>query len=188
MSSCRRPLHADKPCLQKDHPASRPVSGSFSRISSSGRQHSNSVSLSATNSAHRVNRRKSVNSSASSTAQAAIAAALRESGDVSAIPLSSSHRRSLGSKKAPESQSMNARPSMHGYFGPGSSVTGQDQDALEDNSMDEEVGPTDKSITKNRDRRASEGSHLMKSSKKGELRCETCGKGYKHSSCLTKHM
>ena len=40
-------------------------------------------------------------------------------------------------------------------------------------------------------RRASEGAHLSKGEGKrssGELRCEKCGKGYKHSSCLTKHL
>lgn len=44
---------------------------------------------------------------------------------------------------------------------------------------------------KSRARRASEGAHLSKSEGKrssGELRCEKCGKGYKHSSCLTKHL
>lgn len=45
--------------------------------------------------------------------------------------------------------------------------------------------------SKPRVRRASEGSHLSKGDGKrvsGELRCEKCGKGYKHSSCLTKHL
>ena len=44
---------------------------------------------------------------------------------------------------------------------------------------------------KARNRRASEGAPLSKSEGKrvsGELRCEKCGKGYKHSSCLTKHL
>ena len=48
-----------------------------------------------------------------------------------------------------------------------------------------------KSVAKARSRRASEGAHLSKSEGKrasGELRCEQCGKGYKHSSCLTKHL
>jgi hypothetical protein len=49
-------------------------------------------------------------------------------------------------------------------------------------------GPSQKS----RARRASEGQHLLKGDSKkaagGELRCEQCGKGYKHSSCLTKHL
>ncbi|ODH52258.1 hypothetical protein GX48_01575 [Paracoccidioides brasiliensis] len=45
--------------------------------------------------------------------------------------------------------------------------------------------------TKQRSRRASEGSHLVRADGKrvmNELRCDRCGKGYKHSSCLTKHM
>ena len=44
---------------------------------------------------------------------------------------------------------------------------------------------------KSRNRRASDGAYLTKSDGKrvsGELRCEKCGKGYKHSSCLTKHL
>ena len=155
-------------------------------MSSSNRSHSNS--LSATNGNHRVHRRKSINAQASSAAQAAIAAALRENGDPSAILSSSLHRRSIGSRKNTEPHSMSARPSMHGYFGP-APVNSIEQDTFEDMSMDEEEGSDDKSSGKHRNRRASEGSHLIKgSSKKGELRCDTCGKGYKHSSCLTKHM
>lgn len=44
---------------------------------------------------------------------------------------------------------------------------------------------------KNRNRRASEGSHLVKGEGKralAEIRCDRCGKGYKHGSCLSKHM
>ena len=46
-------------------------------------------------------------------------------------------------------------------------------------------------IVRGRSRRASEGAYLSKSDGKrasGELRCDKCGKGYKHSSCLTKHL
>jgi len=46
-------------------------------------------------------------------------------------------------------------------------------------------------VNKNRLRRASDGSTLSSSKKKGgngDLKCETCGKAYKHSSCLTKHL
>jgi len=47
--------------------------------------------------------------------------------------------------------------------------------------------------SKSKIRRASEGSRLGKGEGRrvasgSELRCETCGKGYKHSSCLTKHL
>lgn len=50
---------------------------------------------------------------------------------------------------------------------------------------------TEGNISKARARRASEGAYLSRSEGKrssGELRCEKCGKGYKHSSCLTKHL
>lgn len=50
----------------------------------------------------------------------------------------------------------------------------------------------DRSSAKARSRRASEGSRLSKHERRrsnaGELKCETCGKGYKHGSCLTKHL
>jgi len=148
------------------------------------------VSLAPTNPSHRVNRRKSVNAAASSTAQAAIVAALREQGDAPAMP-SHTHRRSVGSRKMTESQSMSARPSMHSYFnGPSGSST---HDVLEDDPLDEDMPPSSSkgvSISTKSRRRASEGSHLIKGDGKksaAELRCETCGKGYKHSSCLTKH-
>ena len=81
---------------------------------------------------------------------------------------------------------MSSRPSMHGYFGPSGSADPKEEVAVEDNSGEDETAEKDKS----RDRRASEGSYLGKgdSKKSGDLRCDTCGKGYKHSSCLTKHM
>lgn len=46
--------------------------------------------------------------------------------------------------------------------------------------------------SKERIRRASEGTRLTRVERRrstaGELRCEHCGKGYKHGSCLTKHL
>ncbi|ETI21859.1 hypothetical protein G647_05928 [Cladophialophora carrionii CBS 160.54] len=176
----------------KELPTSRPLSGSFSsrHPSTGGRQHSHSVSLSATNPSHRVNRRKSVNAGASSTAQAAIAAALRDQGELVGMPIHH-HRRSMGSRKPAESQSMSGRPSMHSYFDATARATpGHDNDALDDNSNDEDNQSSSKNL-KSRNRRASEGSHLIKGEGKksaAELRCDTCGKGYKHSSCLTKHL
>lgn len=51
----------------------------------------------------------------------------------------------------------------------------------------------EKGNSKARNRRASEGAaRLLKGEGKrtsgSDLRCEKCGKGYKHSSCLTKHL
>ena len=64
----------------------------------------------------------------------------------------------------------------------------QDGDAVADGMPDGRAGDR---ASKARIRRASEGAYLSKSEGKrssGELRCEKCGKGYKHSSCLTKHL
>lgn len=111
-------------------------------------------------------------------------AALREQGDdASSMPFAS-HRRSLGLKKGLESHSMSGRPNMSTYF------SAADQDALEDNSNEDEAPSEKKMSTKARNRRASEGSFLKGEGKRvaSELRCDTCGKGYKHSSCLTKHL
>ena len=81
---------------------------------------------------------------------------------------------------------MNGRPNIGTYFGSG----GADQDALDDNSNEDEALPDKKTSIKARNRRASEGSFLKGEGKRAvsELRCDTCGKGYKHSSCLTKHL
>lgn len=77
------------------------------------------------------------------------------------------------------------KSNAHGINGKPSEGSIED-DAVEDGHSDEK-SPN----TKSRNRRASEGAYLVKGEGKrlpSELRCDTCGKGYKHSSCLTKHM
>ncbi|KAF2502743.1 hypothetical protein BU16DRAFT_18039 [Lophium mytilinum] len=63
--------------------------------------------------------------------------------------------------------------------------------AVSDGPMLASMPETEKVNNKARLRRASEGSHL-KANKRlvsgSDLKCEKCGKGYKHSSCLTKHL
>ena len=131
-----------------------------------------------------------MNAGASTAAQAAIAAALRDQGELAGMPIQH-QRRSVGSRKPAESLSMSIRPSMSSYFNEGATpTTGHDNNALEDNSNDEDAELLSKN-QKNRNRRASEGSYLSKGESKksaADLRCDTCGKGYKHSSCLTKHL
>jgi hypothetical protein len=65
------------------------------------------------------------------------------------------------------------------------------ESAIDDDQNDEEMDDEeDTGFKKSRIRRASEGQHLIKDDKKGsggDLKCEQCGKGYKHSSCLSKH-
>jgi uncharacterized ferredoxin-like protein len=58
--------------------------------------------------------------------------------------------------------------------------------------MDDMEEDEESEFNQSRMRRASEGQHLVKDGKKAssasDLKCDKCGKGYKHSSCLTKHL
>jgi len=66
------------------------------------------------------------------------------------------------------------------------------ESAIEDDQNDDVDDEDDEDVFKQaRIRRASEGQHLVKDGKKSnssDLKCDKCGKGYKHSSCLTKHL
>lgn len=70
---------------------------------------------------------------------------------------------------------------------------GEPDSAMDESAVVDGVAGMDSvgNMAKARARRASEGSYLSRNEGKksnGELRCEKCGKGYKHSSCLTKHL
>ncbi|PGH28319.1 hypothetical protein GX50_08944, partial [[Emmonsia] crescens] len=188
---------------------------------SNGRHHSHSVSLGAVNINHRVTRRKSMTSTAASNAAtaAAVAVALGESPNTATLSSSSSshlhlhhhHRRGLSTRRAVESTSMGASSAFGSYLARNSAQDATPGRKNSPNSIDENTAVEDVSplgigggigsssssggkpiiSTKHRSRRASEGSHLIRSDGKrvmNELRCDRCGKGYKHSSCLTKHM
>ncbi|KAL2819343.1 hypothetical protein BDW59DRAFT_151470 [Aspergillus cavernicola] len=169
---------------------------------STPRHHSHSISLGAVNANHRVTRRKSVTTTAAANAAAAVAASLKESPDSLGIAMPA-HRR--GSRKGLESSSLGATSALSPYLS--RSMNSPSRDSLiarkaspsqpKDNSsmaqtaVDGSVSASKPISTKNRDRRASEGSHLVQGDGKGsrpDLRCDRCGKGYKHGSCLSKHM
>lgn len=139
-----------------------------------------------------------------SAAAAALVAALKESGESLPTPApappssasSSSHRRRLSVKKSLEPHSMGGAGSALG-----SSIARARAGSNVDQGFGRKLSPTNAIdgnsagsapvSTKNRSRRASEGSHLIRGEGKRvpvEIKCERCGKGYKHSSCLTKHM
>lgn len=150
----------------------------------SGRNHSHSISLGAVNVNHRVTRRKSINA-ASSAAAAAAAAVLSENKQLGTSP-ATSHRRGVSSRRGAESTSVGGASNFGSYMGRGGSERKNSPNGVDGVSI------TTKPVsTKNRSRRASEGSHLVKGEGKRsttELKCDRCGKGYKHSTCLTKHM
>lgn len=161
------------------------------------RHHSHSVSLGAVNPSHRITRRKSMNASAANNV-AAIAAALYDMDEKGSAP---SKRGSLNLKTAATTRGIES--SRHGstsrdrytldrLLGNTENSSGEAMDN-EDSAVEDDLLPTENVSTesKARARRASEGSYLTKSEGKrssGELRCDKCGKGYKHSSCLTKHL
>ena len=134
----------------------------------------------------------------------AMAAALRgQDGEPTSILANSSRR--LSSSKFGKTARMAGSPSSNmphnsnvdscgtvGYRETEDNMEDEDDELAGDSAITEGYAPaTVSTSTKNRLRRASEGAHLSKDSKRvvsGELRCEKCGKGYKHSSCLTKHL
>ena len=161
---------------------------------SHSRNHSHSVSSGSLISSNRVTRRKSVSSNASNVA--AMVAAVRDAGD-SALGMPISNRRNTMSKSASaRSAALGSLPSPPASL-PGHRIrltsTGKSDrsESAIDDQNDEMDDDEDTAFKQSRMRRASEGQHLMKDGKKtsgGELKCEKCGKGYKHSSCLSKHL
>lgn len=167
------------------------------------RHHSHSVSLGSVNPSHRVTRRKSMTSTAANNV-AAIAAAINGAEETLARTPLETNRRSFtlkpGAVRGSDAVSLGkiassiADPhSIESVRGHDRGPTGEIKYAMEGSAVVD--GPAtlnnEGSISKARARRASEGAYLSRSEGKrssAELRCEKCGKGYKHSSCLTKHL
>ncbi|KAK4990180.1 hypothetical protein LTR50_002654 [Elasticomyces elasticus] len=167
------------------------------------RTHSHSASA-AVNPAHRVTRRKSTASVAASNV-AALAAAVNAATITPLEPPNTTSRRTstsraaLGSRSShlgsypspPSSLPHQATVPEHFHYGVSNGASnGVGGSALVDGPALASMSQSEKGDTKARLRRASEGSRLSKDRKTvtGDLKCETCGKGYKHSSCLTKHL
>ncbi|KAJ5920864.1 hypothetical protein N7466_009190 [Penicillium verhagenii] len=148
------------------------------------RQHSHSISLGAVNANHRVTRRKSVTTAAANAA-AAIAASMKE-GESALLPMAA-HRRSLGGRKGLESTSVGGTSGFSSYLS--RSVNSPSQEPQVARKASPSNSDDGKSV-KGRNRRASEGAQSKTEGKHvpADLRCDRCGKGYKHGSCLSKHM
>lgn len=148
---------------------------------SSSRNHAHSVSLGAYNPDHRVTRRKSVNNH--SVSHSGVFRGALNGGDDS--DARSSHRRSMPTKSGPASR-------VPDVLSDGKIAASHGQPAGKDDdfAIADEAGPVQHAAAsaKARARRASEGSQLSGKRVSREVKCEKCGKGYKHSSCLTKHL
>ncbi|TVY15681.1 hypothetical protein LARI1_G006811 [Lachnellula arida] len=191
MASSKEIQHSSRPLSQ--HRLSMSANaGSLPK--SHARNHSHSVSSGSLIPSHRVTRRKSVSSNASNVA--AMVAAVREAGDTSlGMPISA--RRNTMSKSAnARSAALNSLPSPpasllgHRIRLASSGKSDRGESAIDDQN-DEMDDEEETGFKQSRMRRASEGSQLTKDGKKasgGDLKCDKCGKGYKHSSCLSKHL
>jgi len=186
------------------HSTSRPLSqhrlsmstNSTSLPKSHARNHSHSVTSGSLIPNHRVTRRKSVTSNASNVA--AMVAAVREAADSSTgVPITS-RRNTMSKGASARAAAVGSLPSppasllSHRIRLTSSGKSDLGESAIDDEQNDEMDDDDDETDFKqSRMRRASEGQPLMKDGKKasgGDLKCDKCGKGYKHSSCLSKHL
>ncbi len=158
------------------------------------RNHSHSVSSGSLITNHRVTRRKSVSSNAASNV-AAMVAAVREAGDATfGMPISG-RRNTMSKSASARSAAIGSLPSPpaslpgHRFRLTSNGKLDRGESAIDDDQNDEMDEEDEKEFKSARMRRASEGQQLTKDGKKAnDLKCEKCGKGYKHSSCLSKHL
>ncbi|KAK5136351.1 hypothetical protein LTR08_003477 [Meristemomyces frigidus] len=143
------------------------------------RTHSHMVAAGTINNTNRISRRKSSTFSNAAAIVGAVESAVAEG----SLPV---YRRGSVSKAALGSLNGGSHPSMPSSLPHGATIPEQNSNAVVD-------GPPLSSYTETQKlkmRRASDGTRLTKKEKAatGELKCEHCGKGYKHGSCLTKHL
>lgn len=144
------------------------------------RQQSHAQSSGAMGQTHRVTRRKSM-SSTYANQLAVVAAAVKEAGTTNDNVTVTSPGNRLPTTE--EKSSDATREGRH---------TQRRRSAINDAHSSLSVPQNGRQSMRARSRRASEGSQLLKTERRREsgtaLSCETCGKAYKHSGCLTKHM
>ncbi|KAK4548607.1 hypothetical protein LTR36_009517 [Oleoguttula mirabilis] len=159
--------------------SSLPLRNSYSRT------HSHTVSSGSVSGNNRISRRKSSTFLPAANA-AALGAAVESAVADGSLAV---NRRSSVSKATRSSLNEGLHPPMpsglpHGITVPERS-TGSSSAVIDGPPLS---SYSDKAKLKLR--RASDGTRLTKKEKAatGELKCEHCGKGYKHGSCLTKHL
>ncbi|KAL1873458.1 hypothetical protein VTK73DRAFT_956 [Phialemonium thermophilum] len=197
MASSKEIQQTSRPLPHRPSANANPIAGSLGTIRQShSRANSHSILSSSLNANHRVTRRKSMTNTAANVA--AVAAALHEAGDKAMpLPISMTSRRHTISRNGlSRSAIANGLPSPPAslptskFVEGGQSGANMGDSAIDDDPNDMSTDEGDLALQKARIRRASDGQPLGKEGRKNrpELRCEKCGKGYKHSSCLTKHL
>ncbi|KAI9795197.1 MAG: hypothetical protein M1816_000219 [Peltula sp. TS41687] len=144
------------------------------------RRQSHSLTLGTIGQTHRVTRRKSMSSSANANHVAAVAAAVKGAETSSNVTVTSPASRITTTEEKSSDKARDGHPVQ------------RRKSAINDGHSSLSGPPNSRNTIKTRSRRASEGSQLLRSERRREsgteLKCETCGKAYKHSGCLTKHM
>ena len=192
--------HNSRPASHHHRPSSSTNPMSVPSRHTGSRNHAHSISLGSLHQTHRVTRRKSMTSNALSS----VTAALQGMDGASLEAMVSPDERALtakaagGIRRAESSSTVKAEAtgskpySSMNYRGPpGAGREDLDMDGESAIIDGQPLAETPGNTTKVRNRRASDGAYLSKTDAKrasGDLRCEKCGKGYKHSSCLTKHL
>ncbi|KAK6585547.1 hypothetical protein PZA11_002274 [Diplocarpon coronariae] len=124
-------------------------------------------------------------------------AAAREAGDTTLGMPISGRRNTISRNSSARSAALGSLPSPpaslpgHRYRLPAHGKFDRGESAIDDDQTEMKEEEDEKGSKQARSRRASEGQHLTKDGKKAlgsDLKCEKCGKGYKHSSCLSKHL
>jgi len=127
---------------------------------------------------------------------AAMVAAVREAGDIrTGMPITA-RRNTMSKNASARAAALGSLPSppaslpSHRIRMTSSGKSDRGESAIDDDQNDD-MDEDEEDFKQSRMRRASEGQHLMKEGKKSsgsDLKCDKCGKGYKHSSCLSKHL
>ncbi|CCU80342.1 C2H2 finger domain protein [Blumeria hordei DH14] len=191
MASSKEIQHPSRPLGQR-----RLSMTTASLPKSNSRVHPHSTSTGSLISNHRVTRRKSV-----STNNAVMVAAVRDIAEFpQGIPIvgrrsnmskgTSARSNNLESLPSPPMSLPTQKTRLNPNFG---SKIDMSESAIEDDQMDDTGDEDDGGPESKRDftRRASDSQNDTKDGKKpssNDLKCDKCGKGYKHSSCLSKHL
>ncbi|ROT35690.1 hypothetical protein SODALDRAFT_320218 [Sodiomyces alkalinus F11] len=191
MASSKDIQQTSRPLAHRSSPSQAPASGFMTTRQSHSRNNSHSILSTSLNANHRVTRRKSMSNPAANVA--AVAAALKEAGGDGASAMSiRRHTISRGAvARGAAGDGLLSPPSSlptHRFHMDKREVP---ENAIDDEPQDGSADEENTKLVKARARRASDGQALVKERRKSnrvELRCETCGKGYKHSSCLAKHL
>ncbi|KAL2277671.1 hypothetical protein FJTKL_15263 [Diaporthe vaccinii] len=189
MASSKDMVQTSRPLTHRPSLSSNSLTGMNSTRQSHSRTNSHTVITGPLNTAHRVARRKSVtNSNANIVAAAAAAAAIGDMNTkVPSVPINIGARR-MSKSGAGGMVSPPASMPAHKF------LNAEVKPELQDSAIDDQENASPEegdALQKDRVRRASDGQPQAKEGRRfnrPELRCEHCGKGYKHSSCLTKHL